>query len=175
MNPGHDDKTHFDRVLRQMKNRPMLAVLLLAGVGIVALGQLTGAIDSILGFYGKFFQQNEQSASNDEYRASPLLEPGESYEQVTTAYVTTTPRGPLFEVLGRSQADPTIVLLGTNMGGIVEQSLSQPSLTMVGEHGPVFRGNAPLRIGDRVRVDLALMKNEQYVIFTIIQRGKIAL
>ncbi|HYN19825.1 MAG TPA: hypothetical protein VE078_02615 [Thermoanaerobaculia bacterium] len=158
-----------------MKNRPMLAVLLLAGVFIVALGQLTGAIDSILGFSGKYFQQNEQSAPDDEYRPSPLLEPGEAYEQVTTAYVTTTPRGPLFEVLGRSQTDPTIVLLGTNAGGIVEESLSRPSLTMVGEHGPVFRGNAPLRIGDRVRIDLALMKNEQYVLFTIIQRGKIAL
>jgi len=106
------------------------------------------------------------------YRASPLLEPGEDYgEEVSEPYITTTPRGPIFEILGRSPTDSSMVRLGTSVGGIVEEDLKRPSLTMVGNHGPVFRGNAPLRKGDRVYVDLAKLRDETYVHYTILKRG----
>jgi hypothetical protein len=175
---------------KKLSERPIVIVLATAASIVTIAVYLTG--DNLPGLARRIFCHRETtrdaqpnvtnspeasaaSMPDDGYRPSPLLEAGESYEPVTTAYITTTPRGPLFEILGRSRADSTIVLLGTTAGGIVEESLSRPSLTMLGDHGPVFRGNGPLRIGDRIRVDLALMNGDQYVFFTVVRRGKVPL
>ncbi|MEP7011818.1 MAG: hypothetical protein ABJC13_15960 [Acidobacteriota bacterium] len=53
-------ETRLDQVLRKVKDHPVLAVLLTIGLSVVALGQLTGAIDSILSFAAKRYGDQAQ-------------------------------------------------------------------------------------------------------------------
>lgn len=57
MSSARGDETHFDEMLRKIKNRPKIAALLFFGAGVIALGQFTGAVDSLLSFSGKHFTQ----------------------------------------------------------------------------------------------------------------------
>jgi hypothetical protein len=52
-----EDDTHFDRAVRRIKNRPRIAFLLLVGLGVIVLGDVTGALDSISDFYARHFDQ----------------------------------------------------------------------------------------------------------------------
>ena len=66
--------TRFDRNIRRIKDHPVIASVLVIAVAVIGLGELTGALDSIL----TFLEKRTQAQRADQGETPPLSKPAAS-------------------------------------------------------------------------------------------------
>jgi len=77
---SNSDDTRFDEKIRWIKNHRGTAMILLFGAVVIALGEVTGAIDSIVSFTEKRFTRAESRKQADAEQQGVYLDPKTSCE-----------------------------------------------------------------------------------------------